>query len=126
MPHTQIHKNLVQFLHPQIPLVLSVCTQPVPAHKDSQCSAMWGHCYSKTFFHTDRYSYISLDIFISLYIYEKNYRDLLGDTHGILALTDKCLFVVLSLWSHCDELKCVGSGAELSVGWFHLVAGAVG
>ena len=52
--------------------------------------------------------------------------NLLGDTHGVLALTDECLSVVLSLWPDCDELECVGSGAELSVGWFHSLAGAVG
>lgn len=51
--------------------------------------------------------------------------DLLGDTHGVLALTDQRLSVVLSLWSHCDQLKCVWSGAKLSVCWFHLLAGAV-
>lgn len=33
LPHPQIHQNLVQFLHPQIPLVLGVCTQPVSAQK---------------------------------------------------------------------------------------------
>lgn len=51
--------------------------------------------------------------------------DLLGDTQGVLALADQCLSVVLSLWSDCDQLKCVGSGAELSVGWFHFFTGAV-
>lgn len=60
-----------------------------------------------------------------MYTYLINCRNLRGDTHGILALTDKCLFVILSLWSHCDELKRVGSGTELSVGWFHFLTGAV-
>lgn len=54
-----------------------------------------------------------------------NYWYLLGDTHGILALTDERLFVILSLWSDRDELKCVGSGTELSVYWVHCATGAV-
>lgn len=33
LPHTQIQQNLVQFFHPQIPLILGVGTQPVPAQK---------------------------------------------------------------------------------------------
>lgn len=53
------------------------------------------------------------------------YRYLLGDTHCVLALTDECLSVILSLWSDCDKLKCVWSGTELSVGWFHFCTGAV-
>lgn len=53
-------------------------------------------------------------------------RDLLGDTHGVLALGDQRLLVVLSLWSDRDELQCVGSGTELPVHWFHLLTGAVG
>lgn len=30
LPHPQVHQDLVELLHPQVPLVLSVCTQPVP------------------------------------------------------------------------------------------------
>lgn len=51
--------------------------------------------------------------------------DLLGDTHGVLALTDECLLIVLSLWPHRDELERVRSGAELAVDRFHLGTGAV-
>lgn len=32
LPHAQVHQDLVELLHPQIPLILSVSTQPVPAY----------------------------------------------------------------------------------------------
>lgn len=79
MPHPQIHHNLVQLLHPQVPLVLCVGTQPV-----------------------------------------------FGYTHGVHALADQSLAVVLSLGPNCDQLKCVGSGAELSVSRLHPLTCAVG
>lgn len=60
-----------------------------------------------------------------MYSHRQPEEDLLGDTHGILALADQCLFVIFSLWPDCDELKRVGSGTELSVNWFHSVTGAV-
>lgn len=53
-------------------------------------------------------------------------RHLLCDTHGVLALADQRLPVVLPLWADCDELKRVGPSTELPVGWFHLLSGAVG
>lgn len=31
LPHAQVHQDLVELLHPQVPLVLRVGTQPVPA-----------------------------------------------------------------------------------------------
>lgn len=52
--------------------------------------------------------------------------DLLGDTHGVFTLADKRLSVVLSLRPDGDQLKGVGPGTELSVGWLHLTTGAVG
>lgn len=52
--------------------------------------------------------------------------DLLGDTHGVAALADERLAVVLALWAYGDELKGVGPRAELAVRWLHPVAGAVG
>lgn len=54
-----------------------------------------------------------------------NCRNLRCDTHGVLALTDECLFVILSLWSDNDELECVRSGTKLSVGWFHFLTSTV-
>lgn len=53
-------------------------------------------------------------------------EDLLGDTQGVLALTDQCLFVVLPLRSDRDELKRVRSGTKLSVCWSDLLTGAIG
>lgn len=41
------------------------------------------------------------------------------DTHGVLALADQSLFVIVPLWSHCDQFKGVGSGTELTVRRFH-------
>lgn len=51
---------------------------------------------------------------------------ILCDTHGVLALTDERLFVVISLRSDCDELQRVWSGTELPVGRLHFLTGAVG
>jgi len=51
---------------------------------------------------------------------------LLGDTHGVLALAHEGFPVVVSLGSDRDELKRVGSGAELPVDWLHLLTGAAG
>jgi hypothetical protein len=53
-------------------------------------------------------------------------RDLLGDTHCVFTLADKRLYVTLSLRPDGDQLKCVGPGTELPVGWLHLTTGAVG
>lgn len=49
----------------------------------------------------------------------------LGDTHGVLALADQRLLVVLPLRTHRDELERVGPGTELPVGGLHPLAGAV-
>ena len=51
--------------------------------------------------------------------------DLRGDTHGVLALADECLFILLSLRPHGDELKRVWPSTELSVRRLHLFASAV-
>lgn len=53
-------------------------------------------------------------------------RDLLGDTHCVFTLADERLYVTLSLRPDGDQLKCVGPGTELPVGWLHLTTGAVG
>lgn len=39
LPHAQVHQDLVELLHPQVPLVLCVSTQPVPAgtREESLC-----------------------------------------------------------------------------------------
>lgn len=44
LPHTQIHHNLVHFLHPQIPLLLGVGTQPVSAQR----TGLWVQSFTQT------------------------------------------------------------------------------
>lgn len=41
LPHPQIQEDLVQRVHPQIPLVLGVGTQPDPAHTHTHTYQLW-------------------------------------------------------------------------------------
>jgi len=50
---------------------------------------------------------------------------LLCDTHGVVALADQGLPVVVPLGPDRDQLQGVGSGAELPVDRLHPPAGAV-
>lgn len=53
-------------------------------------------------------------------------QDSLGDTHGVVAVADQRLAVVLPLRPHRDDLQRVGSSAELAVDRLHAAVGAVG
>lgn len=46
-------------------------------------------------------------------------RVLRCDTHGVLALADQSFFVIVPLWSHCNQFKGVGPGTELAVCRLH-------
>lgn len=50
---------------------------------------------------------------------------LLCDTHGVLALADQGLPVIVPLGPDRDQLQGVGSGTELPIGWLHPPAGRV-
>lgn len=103
LPQPQVQKNLVQLVHPQIPFVLCVGTQPVSAQA-----------------HTDIYYTFTLT---RPHLWGGHS---LGDTQGVLTLGDQRLLVVLPLRSDCNQLQGVGSSTELSVHWSHLLTGAVG
>lgn len=36
LPEANINKNLIEFLHPEIPLFLGICRQPVPTETNKQ------------------------------------------------------------------------------------------